>query len=64
MLGPGNDQAAQDALEAWKGGMQVGGGITEKNAAEWIERGADKVSFTQSNDIGDYEQETGLIKAQ
>jgi len=46
MLGPGNDQAAQEALEAWKGGMQVGGGITEKNAAEWIERGADKVSFT------------------
>lgn len=45
MLGPGNDQAAQEALEAWKGGMQVGGGITEKNAAEWIERGADKVSF-------------------
>lgn len=45
MLGPGNDQAAQEALEAWEGGMQVGGGITEKNAAEWIERGADKVSF-------------------
>ena len=64
MLGPGNDQAAQDALEAWKGGMQVGGGITEKNAAEWIERGADKVSFTQSDDIGDYEQETRLIEAQ
>ncbi|KAI4663410.1 Histidine biosynthesis bifunctional protein hisB [Alternaria triticimaculans] len=46
MLGPGNDQAAQEALEAWKGGMQVGGGITEKNAAEWIERGADKVIIT------------------
>ncbi|KAI4680600.1 Histidine biosynthesis bifunctional protein hisB [Alternaria sp. BMP 2799] len=46
MLGPGNDQAAQEALEAWEGGMQVGGGITEKNAAEWIERGADKVIIT------------------
>ncbi|KAI4638995.1 Histidine biosynthesis bifunctional protein hisB [Alternaria ventricosa] len=46
MLGQGNDQAAQEALEAWKGGMQVGGGITEKNAAEWIERGADKVIIT------------------
>lgn len=44
MLGPGNDQAAQEALEAWKGGMQVGGGITEQNAAEWIAKGADKVS--------------------
>ncbi|KAF2854144.1 Phosphoribosylformimino-5-aminoimidazole carboxamide ribotide isomerase [Plenodomus tracheiphilus IPT5] len=46
MLGPGNDQAAQEALEAWPGGMQVGGGITEKNAREWIERGALKVIIT------------------
>jgi phosphoribosylformimino-5-aminoimidazole carboxamide ribotide isomerase len=44
MLGPGNDAAAQEALEAWKGGMQVGGGITEANAREWIERGAERVS--------------------
>ena len=36
MLGPGNDAAAQEALEAWKGGMQVGGGITEANAPEWL----------------------------
>ena len=43
MLGPGNEAAAQEALEAWKGGMQVGGGITEANAREWIERGAEKV---------------------
>ena len=45
MLGPGNDAAAQEALEAWKGGMQVGGGITEANAREWIERGAERVSL-------------------
>jgi phosphoribosylformimino-5-aminoimidazole carboxamide ribotide isomerase len=45
MLGPGNDQAAQEALQAWPGGMQVGGGITETNARQWIERGADKVSM-------------------
>jgi phosphoribosylformimino-5-aminoimidazole carboxamide ribotide isomerase len=44
MLGPGNDKAAKEALEAWKGGMQVGGGITEKNAREWVENGAEKVS--------------------
>lgn len=43
MLGPGNDVAAKEALAAWEGGMQVGGGITEKNAREWIDRGADKV---------------------
>jgi phosphoribosylformimino-5-aminoimidazole carboxamide ribotide isomerase len=46
MLGPGNDAAAQEALSAWKGGMQVGGGINEKNAREWIERGAERVSHS------------------
>ncbi|KAH9859916.1 Histidine biosynthesis bifunctional protein hisB [Plenodomus lingam] len=46
MLGPGNEQAAEEALKAWPGGMQVGGGITEKNAHEWIERGAEKVIIT------------------
>lgn len=44
MLGPGNEEAAKEALIAWKGGMQVGGGITEKNAHEWIKAGAEKVS--------------------
>ena len=43
MLGPGNDAAAEEALAAWRGGMQVGGGINETNAREWIEKGADKV---------------------
>ncbi|KAF2866516.1 hypothetical protein BDV95DRAFT_504833 [Massariosphaeria phaeospora] len=46
MLGPGNDEAAREALSAWRGGMQVGGGITEKNAAEWIQRGAEKIIIT------------------
>lgn len=46
MLGPGNDEAAEKALAAWPGGMQVGGGITDKNAKEWIEKGAGKVSLT------------------
>ncbi|KAJ4991713.1 phosphoribosylformimino-5-aminoimidazole carboxamide ribotide isomerase [Stagonosporopsis vannaccii] len=46
MLGPGNEQAAHEALEAWRGGMQVGGGITERNAREWIERGAERVIIT------------------
>ncbi|KAF2624016.1 Phosphoribosylformimino-5-aminoimidazole carboxamide ribotide isomerase [Macroventuria anomochaeta] len=46
MLGPGNDAAAQEALEAWRGGMQVGGGINEGNAREWIERGAERVIIT------------------
>jgi phosphoribosylformimino-5-aminoimidazole carboxamide ribotide isomerase len=44
MLGPGNEDAATEALKAWKNGMQVGGGINEKNAKEWIEKGAERVS--------------------
>jgi phosphoribosylformimino-5-aminoimidazole carboxamide ribonucleotide (ProFAR) isomerase len=45
MLGPGNDEAAKEALGAWQNSMQVGGGITEKNAADWIARGAERVSL-------------------
>ncbi|CAD6590193.1 MAG: Enzyme that catalyzes the fourth step in the histidine pathway [Tremellales sp. Tagirdzhanova-0007] len=45
-LGPGNDGAAREALSAWRGGMQVGGGITEENAGEWLEAGAEKVIVT------------------
>jgi len=44
MLGPGNEEAAKEALAAWPGHLQVGGGINDKNAAMWIERGASKVS--------------------
>lgn len=43
MLGPGNEQAAKEALEAWPGKLQVGGGINDGNAREWIEAGAEKV---------------------
>ncbi|KAL8898700.1 MAG: hypothetical protein Q9207_006572 [Kuettlingeria erythrocarpa] len=46
MLGPGNEEAAQEALETWHGRLQVGGGITADNARLWIERGADKVIVT------------------
>ncbi|KAF2680610.1 Phosphoribosylformimino-5-aminoimidazole carboxamide ribotide isomerase [Lentithecium fluviatile CBS 122367] len=46
MLGPGNEEAAKEALSAYRGGMQAGGGITEKNAREWIENGAEKVIIT------------------
>jgi phosphoribosylformimino-5-aminoimidazole carboxamide ribotide isomerase len=45
MLGPGNDEAARSSLAAWPGGLQVGGGIKDGNAREWIERGAEKVEF-------------------
>ena len=45
MLGPGNAEAAREALAAWPGGLQVGGGITDANAREWVEAGAEKVRF-------------------
>ncbi len=45
-LGPGNDDAAQDALAAYPGGLQIGGGITASNAREWIEAGASHVVVT------------------
>jgi phosphoribosylformimino-5-aminoimidazole carboxamide ribotide isomerase len=45
MLGPGNEDACREACEAWPGHLQVGGGIKDENAREWIERGASKVSF-------------------
>lgn len=46
MLGPGNTDAAREALAAWPGGLQVGGGINQDNAAEWIAAGASHVIVT------------------
>jgi phosphoribosylformimino-5-aminoimidazole carboxamide ribotide isomerase len=46
MLGPGNEEAALDALAAWPGGMQIGGGITAANAVSWLDRGAAAVIVT------------------
>jgi len=46
MLGPGNENAAVEALESWPKGLQIGGGITVNNAAKWLERGASHVIVT------------------
>lgn len=46
MLGGGNDVAAKEALKAWPGGLQVGGGINDKNAKGWIDAGAEKVNIS------------------
>jgi len=46
MLGPDNDDAARTALAAFPGGMQVGGGINQDNAAAWLEAGASHVIVT------------------
>ncbi|KZV65791.1 Phosphoribosylformimino-5-aminoimidazole carboxamide ribotide isomerase [Peniophora sp. CONT] len=45
-LGSGNDQAAKEALSAWPGALQVGGGINADNALSWLEAGASKVIVT------------------
>jgi len=47
-LGQGNDAAAREALEAWPGGLQLGGGIRTDNAEAWLEAGAAKVIVTSS----------------
>ncbi|KAH8890766.1 phosphoribosylformimino-5-aminoimidazole carboxamide ribotide isomerase [Thozetella sp. PMI_491] len=46
MLGPGNQDAAREALSAWPAGLQVGGGISDQNARQWIEAGAEKIIIT------------------
>lgn len=45
-LGPGNHEAALTALQAYPGGMQMGGGITPDNAAHYLEAGASHVIVT------------------
>ena len=46
MLGSGNEQAAAEALATWPGGLQVGGGISDANAREWLSKGASHVIVT------------------
>ncbi len=65
-LGPGNDQAAKEALAAWPGGMQVGGGINAGNAAGWIDYGASHVivtSYVFSGGQIDYDNLAKLVKS-
>lgn len=46
MLGPGNDNAAREALAAWPQSLQIGGGINDSNAKTWIDAGAERVRFS------------------
>lgn len=45
-LGGGNDEAAKQALAAWPGGLQVGGGINLDNARDWLDAGAAQLIVT------------------
>lgn len=46
MLGPGNELAANNALQAYPGGLQIGGGINSANALKWLNAGAAQVIVT------------------
>lgn len=57
---------AVSALKAYPGGMQIGGGINDENAYEYLESGADKVivtSFVFKNGQISYENLEKLVKA-
>ena len=45
-LGPGNESAAREALAAYPGGLQLGGGVNLDNASAWIDAGASHVIVT------------------
>jgi phosphoribosylformimino-5-aminoimidazole carboxamide ribotide isomerase len=46
LLGPGNETEARNALHAYPGGLQLGGGVTLTNARDWLEAGASHVIVT------------------
>ncbi|MED6298824.1 MAG: HisA/HisF-related TIM barrel protein, partial [Verrucomicrobiota bacterium] len=46
MLGSGNEESANDAIKEYPQGLQLGGGITPKNATRWLDRGASHVIVT------------------
>ena len=46
MLGAGNEIPAREALKAYPGGMQIGGGINLDNAQSWLVAGASHVIVT------------------
>ena len=46
MLGPGNEDAARAAFQAFPQGLHAGGGITPENAAYWLDQGAAAVIIT------------------
>ena len=65
-LGPGNDAAALEALAAYPGGLQLGGGVNADNAAAFLEAGASGVivtSFVFANGVFHEENLHKLLRA-
>lgn len=46
LLGLGNEVAAREALAAYPGGLQLGGGVNPQNARAWLDAGASHVIVT------------------
>lgn len=46
MLGPGNEEAAIDALKAFEGGLHIGGGLNPTNSTKFLDAGASHVIVT------------------
>jgi phosphoribosylformimino-5-aminoimidazole carboxamide ribotide isomerase len=46
MLGPGNEAEARAALQAYPGGLHIGGGVNFDNARAWLDAGASHVIVT------------------
>nr|WP_319395589.1 phosphoribosylformimino-5-aminoimidazole carboxamide ribotide isomerase [uncultured Desulfobacter sp.] len=65
-LGPGNTQSALDALQAFPGGLQMGGGIHPENAHTFLDAGASHVivtSYVFSKGRMDMDKLNTLVKA-
>ena len=45
-LGPGNERAAEEALQQFPMGLQLGGGVTPGTAERWLKAGASHVIVT------------------
>ncbi len=43
--------AAHEALAAWRGGMQLGGGVNLRNAVDWLERNSLPVDLVPKRSI-------------
>ena len=46
MLGAGNEEAALQALRAYEGGLQAGGGLNDSNGGKFLDAGASHLIFT------------------
>ena len=64
-LGPGNEEAALQALKSFPGGMHFGGGVNPENASRFLDAGASHVivtSYVFSEGKVDFNRLKSLVK--